>query len=514
MMSPPHSVLWCRRRRRRRRTSPPAPRPHPGGARRGGGARGAELRLDPKREPFSSSRSILDEFLRQEKPLVQRTKDQITGATTLLDQIASVYGPCFLCGYRLLTTIEGDECCSCWDAYFELNKLSLPKKRSPDARSLLTQAPLETLCLPVILGRALASNPINAPAVPRNRTPTCPAARKTLAVHRVRGGQIRPLHSTPARPALPLGFPFRQRTAMLGVNRGNSSSLDPDLRELARRLSFSDADSPSSGRGRSAMPRQAFFPRLQTIDENRDEPTAQAPAPLSPSTAPQPSPGAPAALYASPGRDDDGARLAVAVSVAGGGSGGRACNGEDVGAIASGEGVSAAAAPAGVGRGGGFLDKSRWSFLGPSFCCAAFKVICDNNHMMITWFLFDFRDKIREYRDDSKRLDQCNRLDGLSPFSFEFDARRITQLSAGAARHSLSSDAQTDFSQLLTMSPSFHCYSSSTRRPSSFVQHTVSRFEDNLGECCKWILELEQLVRMKDDKTFAETFGVSVKSYV
>lgn len=38
----------------------------------------------PKREPFSSSRSILDEFLRQEKPLVQRTKDQITGTTTLL----------------------------------------------------------------------------------------------------------------------------------------------------------------------------------------------------------------------------------------------------------------------------------------------------------------------------------------------------------------------------------------------------------------------------------------------
>lgn len=33
----------------------------------------------PKREPFSSSRSILDEFLRQDKPLVQRTKDQITG---------------------------------------------------------------------------------------------------------------------------------------------------------------------------------------------------------------------------------------------------------------------------------------------------------------------------------------------------------------------------------------------------------------------------------------------------
>ncbi|TVU44846.1 hypothetical protein EJB05_04307 [Eragrostis curvula] len=63
----------------------------------------------PKREPFSSSRSILDEFLRQEKPLVQRTKDQITD---------------------YCTTIEGDECCSCWDAYFELNELEkeLPKE--------------------------------------------------------------------------------------------------------------------------------------------------------------------------------------------------------------------------------------------------------------------------------------------------------------------------------------------------------------------------------------------------
>ncbi|CAD6206775.1 unnamed protein product [Miscanthus lutarioriparius] len=63
----------------------------------------------PKREPFSSSRSILDEFLRQDKPLVQRTKDQITD---------------------YCTTTEGDECCSCWDAYFELNKLEqeLPKE--------------------------------------------------------------------------------------------------------------------------------------------------------------------------------------------------------------------------------------------------------------------------------------------------------------------------------------------------------------------------------------------------
>nr|ACG34898.1 hypothetical protein [Zea mays] len=63
----------------------------------------------PKREPFTSNRSTLDEFLRLDKPLVQRTKDQITD---------------------YCMTVEGDECCSCWDAYFELNKLEqeLPKE--------------------------------------------------------------------------------------------------------------------------------------------------------------------------------------------------------------------------------------------------------------------------------------------------------------------------------------------------------------------------------------------------
>lgn len=45
----------------------------------------------PKREPFSSSRSVLDQFLRQEKPLVQRTKDQITGTLPPLLCSASAF---------------------------------------------------------------------------------------------------------------------------------------------------------------------------------------------------------------------------------------------------------------------------------------------------------------------------------------------------------------------------------------------------------------------------------------
>jgi nucleoporin p58/p45 len=37
------------------------------------------------------------------------------------------------------------------------------------------------------------------------------------------------------------------------------------------------------------------------------------------------------------------------------------------------------------------------------------------------------------------------------------------------------------------------------------VQHTVAMFEDDLGCCCKLILELEQLAQMKDGKAFAES---------
>ena len=48
--------------------------------------------------------------------------------------------------------------------------------------------------------------------------------------------------------------------------------------------------------------------------------------------------------------------------------------------------------------------------------------------MMITWFMLDFRDSIREYRYDSEQLDECSHLDDLSPFNFEFDAGQISQV--------------------------------------------------------------------------------------
>ncbi|WVZ60674.1 hypothetical protein U9M48_010664 [Paspalum notatum var. saurae] len=174
--------------------------------------------------------------------------------------------------------------------------------------------------------------------------------------------------------------------------------------------------------------------------------------------------------------------------------------------------------------------------------------------------LLQIEDKIREYRDDSEQLDQCSHLADLSlcNLRLEIYAGRITQevesvstimrreyisieslmtvireimrntecairsyvklrprfihTSAGSANsgfsyHPGSSGDQIGFSQLLARSPNFHYYSSATRRPSPFVQHTVARFEHHLGECCKWIPELEQLVQTKNDKTFAESLG-------
>lgn len=43
------------------------------------------------------------------------------------------------------------------------------------------------------------------------------------------------------------------------------------------------------------------------------------------------------------------------------------------------------------------------------------------------------------------------------------------------------------------------------------MQHTVAMFEDDLGCCCKLILELEQLAQMNDGKAFAE-FAESLES--
>ena len=47
----------------------------------------------------------------------------IAGHISCLQLVLNYASPCL--GTDYCTTIEGDECCSCWDAYFELNKLEV-----------------------------------------------------------------------------------------------------------------------------------------------------------------------------------------------------------------------------------------------------------------------------------------------------------------------------------------------------------------------------------------------------
>ncbi|KAK3130214.1 hypothetical protein QOZ80_6BG0490500 [Eleusine coracana subsp. coracana] len=168
--------------------------------------------------------------------------------------------------------------------------------------------------------------------------------------------------------------------------------------------------------------------------------------------------------------------------------------------------------------------------------------------------LLQIEDKIREYRDESERLDQCSRLydSSISNVNFEQDASRIAQELGGtttvmerekasiqdlmtvvnemmwntefamrsymmlrprftrpgggvANGGSSNPSAGTPSSQTVTIAPTIDFYSGVPKRPSVFMQQTVNRFECYLAECCKWIDELEQLVRMENNKRSSDS---------
>ncbi|XP_072952566.1 nuclear pore complex protein NUP58 [Typha angustifolia] len=166
-------------------------------------------------------------------------------------------------------------------------------------------------------------------------------------------------------------------------------------------------------------------------------------------------------------------------------------------------------------------------------------------------FLLQIEQRIREYKDESERLDLCSRLydSSVSNDSFELDASRIIQELGGTTtameREKVSIQGlastvndmmwSTEFAirsymmlrprfvrpnigtttssaspigtavasshpSQLTVAPTFDFYNGFPKRPSPFMQHTAARFEKYLGECCKWIEELEQLVQMDTNK--------------
>lgn len=72
---------------------------------------------------------------------------------------------------------------------------------------------------------------------------------------------------------------------------------------------------------------------------------------------------------------------------------------------------------------------------------------------------------------------------------------------AASGQTSGSTQAPSTISQPITTStaPVFDFYSGMPKRPSTFLQNTVSRFEKYLAECSQWIEELEQLFCLDSD---------------
>lgn len=163
--------------------------------------------------------------------------------------------------------------------------------------------------------------------------------------------------------------------------------------------------------------------------------------------------------------------------------------------------------------------------------------------------LLQIEDKIRDYRDESERLDQCSRLydSSISNVNFELDASRIAQELGGTT--TVMEREKASIQELMTVvnemmwntefairsylmlrprftrpgagvanggssnpssgappnQPVVDFYSGVPKRPSIFMQRTVNRFECYLAECCKWICELEQLVQMETNKRSSDS---------
>ena len=83
-----------------------------------------------------------------------------------------------------------------------------------------------------------------------------------------------------------------------------------------------------------------------------------------------------------------------------------------------------------------------------------------------------------------------------------FVSRGAGIANTGFSNRAGSSGTPADFCQLVTMGRTFSSYHGSVRRPSIFMQRIVDRFENQLEECCKMIGELEQLIQMKNNKTY------------
>ncbi|KAL5557157.1 hypothetical protein UlMin_039393 [Ulmus minor] len=171
--------------------------------------------------------------------------------------------------------------------------------------------------------------------------------------------------------------------------------------------------------------------------------------------------------------------------------------------------------------------------------------------------LLQIEERILEYRDESLRLDQCNRLydSPVSSYGFEQDASHIVQelggISTGMERQkallrelmaavkdmlrntevavrsfmilqprflhpnaegasiatapsqppgATATPGSSNQPTATSIVPVFDFYSGLPKKPSPFLQQTIARFEKYVCECRQWIEELEQLLLLDSEK--------------
>ncbi|KAK8963722.1 hypothetical protein KSP40_PGU014228 [Platanthera guangdongensis] len=96
------------------------------------------------------------------------------------------------------------------------------------------------------------------------------------------------------------------------------------------------------------------------------------------------------------------------------------------------------------------------------------------------------------------RPNAANTSDGATPSSFFFGATP-----SSSPLNQLSSSS---------MVPHYDFYSGFSKRPSPFLQFSLSRFEKYIAECCQWIEELEQLLLLDSEKNSSSSGSTSLQS--
>ncbi|GER29544.1 hydroxyproline-rich glycoprotein family protein [Striga asiatica] len=159
--------------------------------------------------------------------------------------------------------------------------------------------------------------------------------------------------------------------------------------------------------------------------------------------------------------------------------------------------------------------------------------------------LLQIEERILEYRDESQLLDQCNILYDSSVFNNAFELNASYIVNYGKTKndstraHDMLRNTEVAVGSFMMLRPRFlhqnqgatstqtsggsqaavnamvqvyDFYSGLPKKPSPFLQQTVTRFEKYLSECLEWIEELEQLLLIGSERNSLTTSSSLLQS--